>query len=41
MGFRAAKVLFDLLEGKDGHVADQLPAIVQIRDSVCPPREDS
>ncbi|MFR9807294.1 LacI family DNA-binding transcriptional regulator [Pseudonocardia sp. RS010] len=41
MGFRAAKMLFDLLEGKDGHVADHLPAIVQIRDSVCPPREDS
>ncbi|MCE0766992.1 LacI family transcriptional regulator [Pseudonocardia kujensis] len=41
MGFRAAKMLFDLLDGKDGHGADQLPAIVQIRDSVCPPKEDS
>ncbi|SHK37151.1 transcriptional regulator, LacI family [Pseudonocardia thermophila] len=37
MGYRAAKALFDLMEGKDVEAADQLPAVVQIRDSVVPP----
>lgn len=37
MGYRAAKALFDLMEGKDVEAADQLPAAVQIRDSVVPP----
>lgn len=40
MGFQAARVLFDLLEGKESVTVpvDQLPAVVQLRDSVCPPR---
>lgn len=38
MGFRAANVLFNLLEGNDVDTSGRLPAVVQIRDSVGPPR---
>ncbi|GAA3224425.1 LacI family DNA-binding transcriptional regulator [Pseudonocardia petroleophila] len=38
MGYRAANVLFDLLEGNDVDTSDTLPAVVKIRDSVGPPR---
>ncbi|WP_345383980.1 LacI family DNA-binding transcriptional regulator [Pseudonocardia yuanmonensis] len=40
MGYRAAKVLFDLLEGNDDDAGELLATVVQIRDSVCPPREN-
>ncbi|WP_433502822.1 LacI family DNA-binding transcriptional regulator [Pseudonocardia halophobica] len=40
MGYRAAQVLFDLLEGKDDDAGELLATAVQIRDSVCPPREN-
>jgi DNA-binding LacI/PurR family transcriptional regulator len=39
MGHRAATVLLDILEEKeDGLMVGQMPAVVQLRDSVCPPR---
>lgn len=39
MGYRAAKVLFDLLDGKEDIApVDALPAAVQLRESVCPPQ---
>lgn len=37
MGYRAANVLFNLLEGNDVDTGGTLPAIVKIRDSVGPP----
>jgi DNA-binding LacI/PurR family transcriptional regulator len=37
MGFRAASVLFDLLENDESGAIGELPATVQVRDSVCPP----
>lgn len=41
MGFRAASALFDLLENDESGAVGELPATVQIRDSVCPPRDDA
>lgn len=37
MGFRAASVLFDLIEGKEAGEIGQLATSVQLRSSVCPP----
>jgi LacI family transcriptional regulator len=37
MGFRAASALFDLLENDESGAIGELPATVQVRDSVCPP----
>ncbi len=39
MGHEAARVLFDLLEGKEHDTRDPLPADVRIRDSVSVPKE--
>lgn len=39
MGHRAARVLFDLLEGREPDTTGPLPAEVRIRDSVSPPKE--
>jgi DNA-binding LacI/PurR family transcriptional regulator len=39
MGFRAASALFDLLENDESGAVGELPATVQLRESVCPPRE--
>lgn len=39
MGFRAATALFDLLENGESGAIGELPATIQLRDSVCPPRE--
>ncbi|SDG22964.1 transcriptional regulator, LacI family [Pseudonocardia oroxyli] len=41
MGFRAASALFDLLENEESGAIGELPAVVQVRDSVCPPRADA
>jgi LacI family transcriptional regulator len=39
MGHRAATVLLDILEEKeDGLMVGQMPALIQLRDSVCPPQ---
>lgn len=38
MGFRAATALFDLLETGESGAIGELPATLQLRDSVCPPR---
>jgi DNA-binding LacI/PurR family transcriptional regulator len=38
MGYRAASALFDLLENDESGAIGELPATVQLRDSVCPPR---
>ncbi|GLL16266.1 DNA-binding transcriptional regulator CytR [Pseudonocardia halophobica] len=40
MGFRAASALFDLLENDESGAIGELPAVVQVRDSVCPPRSE-
>lgn len=40
MGFRAASALFDLLEKGESGAIGELPAAVQVRESVCPPRSD-
>ncbi|MFC7659099.1 substrate-binding domain-containing protein [Pseudonocardia benzenivorans] len=40
MGFRAASALFDLLERGESGAIGELPAVVQVRESVCPPRSD-
>jgi len=40
MGFRAASALFDLLEKGESGAIGELPAVVQVRESVCPPRSD-
>jgi LacI family transcriptional regulator len=40
MGFRAASALFDLLDDEDSGAIGELPATVQLRDSVCPPAAD-
>ena len=37
MGFRAASLLFDLLEGGAAHGTEVLQASVQVRSSVAPP----
>lgn len=37
MGSRAASALFDLLENDESGAIGELPATVQVRDSVCPP----
>jgi LacI family transcriptional regulator len=41
MGFQAAAALFDLLENDESGAIGELPAVVQVRDSVCPPRADA
>ncbi|GLL16300.1 hypothetical protein GCM10017577_74750 [Pseudonocardia halophobica] len=40
MGFRAASALFDLLEKGESGAIGELPAVVQVRESVCPPAVD-
>jgi len=37
IGFRAASLLFDILDDEAPHDVDVLPVTVQLRDSVCPP----
>ncbi|KWW97194.1 Transcriptional regulator [Carbonactinospora thermoautotrophica] len=38
MGYRAATLLFDLLEGKSEGEPELFPTSLQIRESVAPPR---
>lgn len=38
MGYRAATALLDLLEDGESGAIGELPATLQLRDSVCPPR---
>jgi len=41
MGFRAATALFDLLENGESGAIGELPASLQLRDSVGPPSEET
>lgn len=40
MGFRAASLLFDILDGQASHTIEVLPVTMQLRDSVCPPEAE-
>jgi LacI family transcriptional regulator len=41
MGFQAANTLFDMLENKPGEPCGPLPVVVQLRETVGPPRDGS